>query len=489
MDGQGANAWVQQSEDGRSSREALSDRTLIRGRVVYSSPDGPAAPSVRVALLGTPPPLEPEEAFVHAEATTDSNGAFELPCPREGDFSVSCDLPDWKANEGVVSRTESLLIVLQPKWIETSIHGELLGPEDAPVTDFWVSVSGRGVRGRAPERIVSSDGRFQVHFSQSTPTTQLALSIDAPGFRRTAAEVTTLSGRSHDVGTFRVEAFTQRVRGVVLDRASGAPVPDAVVTPVGFVRLASGHEGWGHESDLRTDEHGRFRIDSIRGEGVVALQVTANGFAPKLVIWEDVDEPQGEAVIELERGSSLHGRILGPNGDPLEGLTVRLSSKALENPSRVFHPLWQEFSETDETGKFDFPKLAGGEYSVALLTRYCDGKGTATSRARSLTHPATGDSYIEVISADGGSISVPIDWSESGSKPQSIQGRLIDISGQTVASTLCWRSECSLEFPDVAPGNYDVVLFADASWEPEFRTSVYVGRERITLSPVKASSL
>lgn len=472
-----------------SSRAATDTSLLIRGRVVLGSPDGPPASDARLALLEPATSEEHEEAPVLATTESNSKGEFELPYPRAGDYDVFCELPDWRALVRTTLPTRDLLVVLHPRWASTSLSGRVVGPGDEPVTEFSVTVRGRGVRDRAPERLLANDGQFRVQLAQSSPTADLELRIDAPGFRRLGLDVRAQSGGDHDVGTVRLQPFEQEVRGVVVDADSGVPVQSALVTPVSTIRSESGLESWGHESSLETDEGGRFQIDSIRGEGVVGLQVSAAGYAPRLVLWDQVDTTHGEAVIALGGGARLHGRVLDSSGRALPGVTVRLTSDTLENPARVFHPLWQEFSETDESGSFSFDRLGDGEYSVSLLRQYCGGDGTAASRIRSVRHLGDEESYVEFHSMAPGSVTIPVDWTGAEATTPSVQGRLKDGSGRTVASSICWAPNCALEFPEVAPGNYEVTVFADASRGPGLRLSVFVGTGEVTLSPIEARDL
>src|SRR5206468_6435457 len=98
--------------------------------------------------------------------------------------------------------------------------------------------------------------------------------------------------------------------GNVLESESGKPVPDAQVA-----FTARGHQGEGKSS--RTNAEGAFEVKSL-AEGRYEVRASARGYLRGEQ--QTVDVAAGEAkdlALMLERGGSIAGSVLDPDGKPV----------------------------------------------------------------------------------------------------------------------------------------------------------------------------
>jgi hypothetical protein len=102
-------------------------------------------------------------------------------------------------------------------------------------------------------------------------------------------------------------------------------------------------------------------------KGNYTLRFSAPGFAPverEVAIGPDL----GVATIPLSliQGDSISGRVLDESGQPLAGAEARISGRRLLHPdgSETSHPGFLEMKRTDREGRFRFPSLEEGVYSL-----------------------------------------------------------------------------------------------------------------------------
>jgi len=104
--------------------------------------------------------------------------------------------------------------------------------------------------------------------------------------------------------------------------SDGAPVADALVEVAHFARAGRPRPAL---REGRTDADGRFRIEGVpRGELVGRVKSAG---APQLDFWlPDFGEARssGGFVLELGAGTRLAGRVVGPDGAPVAGASVRV---------------------------------------------------------------------------------------------------------------------------------------------------------------------
>jgi protocatechuate 3,4-dioxygenase beta subunit len=153
-----------------------------------------------------------------------------------------------------------------------------------------------------------------------------------------------------------------RLRGLVVDEATGAPVAGAQVDtlngdfPVAFARTTS-------------DAAGKFVAFAYPG---ASLRVTASGYSPAVEeVWFDLDLSEGvkrlatdllgstkpDVTLRLARGASLSGRVLDPAGSPVPGVTVTLAPVPGER-------LAAASAVSDATGRYEIRDGPAGRDAV-----------------------------------------------------------------------------------------------------------------------------
>ncbi len=115
------------------------------------------------------------------------------------------------------------------------------------------------------------------------------------------------------------------VEGIVMDLVGGVPAATFTIETPDRIDQEAGEPGaWNPFAggQLFEGTGGRFSIDAMR-PGSRSLTVRAPGFVPKQI---DVAIVEGErtrgVVVELERGASIAGRVIDPEGRPVAGAQV-----------------------------------------------------------------------------------------------------------------------------------------------------------------------
>jgi hypothetical protein len=157
------------------------------------------------------------------------------------------------------------------------------------------------------------------------------------------------------------------VEGRVLDQA-GKPVAGAYV-----VAMASRHTNTGQEIDTRsarTAADGTFLVDGIRHDLPHTLIVHADGHAKQLVDVAPHPDAPGLIVVgdvRLPAPRSLEGRVLTEAGEPV--VACRVVVESTETHYLDSYYCAREERRTDDLGRFRFPELASGAYTVEAKVR------------------------------------------------------------------------------------------------------------------------
>ena len=461
-----------------------SQAVACRGAVVRGAKEREPASGVRIVLIDPALDERADGGQTVAETVSGSLGQFEFPPVQGRAFRVVCELPEWEGAAAWAPPDGELLLVLTPRWSDSTIVGVVLSADGLPVTDYHVTIGGRGLRHEVLTDVRSPLGSFRVPVQQGRTPAEIGLSINAPGYRRTGLNFRCERGELKDLGEFVVQRYEQVVRGVVVEAGTRNPIAGASIRPVSANLLSSGLELWGHESEVLTDEAGAFEVNTINGEGVVGLEVFAPGFARRTVKWAGVSKGARDVVLELSVGATLQGRVLDARGEPVVGRTVRISSPEYSSEAISFYPLWQEFAETDSDGRISFGALSDGVFEVNLLQRYCSGDGWSASRTTRVTVARQEDVFLDLLSGDGCTLVVPIVDVPSGEGSRSLEGRLFSGHGELRASTVAPAGGCELEFVDVQPGSYELVIYGGLNPSQAYRTQVSTGAGRVVLEPV-----
>ncbi len=251
-------------------------------------------------------------------------------------------------------------------------HAEALFPKPVPVEigetgEFEVQLkaeTGRAITGRVtdadrraavPDALIlphpmlvpfakqvrtGADGSYR--FAGWGPAIGTYLYAHAPGYATARESV----GDRSSIDFALLRGIT--VSGTIRDK-TGNPVPDAYIV----AEARGGDVQVDFFLHAKSGPDGRYELrDLPRASGTV-LSVSKRGFARA-----ELPLPEGVADVVLSEGNRVEGRVLGFDGEPLEGLLVEL--KAAE-PSRYKHE-----RHTDDLGRFRFADVAGGGHAILV---------------------------------------------------------------------------------------------------------------------------
>ena len=231
--------------------------------------------------------------------------AQEVALPQVGDLVLQAELGTWvRGRVELPAETEvepsDLVIRLTASAMDPSPASTLVGGA------YWTVVQ--------PQ----SDGRFEVY---GVPAERELELLAVP---ETLAGVRESCGTSEACGQLDVRlSFTTggRVRGIVHDE-DGQPIPGAQVEAYMIGR-------WFGFDDLRartaeSDEEGRFELAALP-LGKLRLQASKAGMLESRKVETEISSTgyPPDVVLELERGRTLEGRVLWPDGNSAESVALR----------------------------------------------------------------------------------------------------------------------------------------------------------------------
>ncbi|MEM1449696.1 MAG: carboxypeptidase regulatory-like domain-containing protein [Planctomycetota bacterium] len=330
--------------------EELADVTLVlreerrlAGRVVDEDGAPVAWADVRAGGAGF---RGPYPVYLGPDVRTDEDGYFELTSLRKKRFTITV----WaegcaKLEQRVVAGTEDLVLRVERagRLAGRVVDGRTGAPLETFVVRFIEPELGEGERrlrgygaewGRLGCSFVGTSGYW--HSGTETPAVGAVtgIEISAPGyaptrFRRAVAE------RRPAPDAIVTEMFAgTRVIGVVVDSATGRPIPGVRVqrceaAPPESLRRFVPDE----RAVAETDADGRFSLDD---QVVGSIYLMAEGDDVPLTMDGPFVVEAGattiERTIEVGSGVRLHGKVLDGHGVGRAGVTVR--AVALELPGQ-----------------------------------------------------------------------------------------------------------------------------------------------------------
>jgi len=240
--------------------------------------------------------------------------------------------------------------------LETSVKGYVLeSASNAPLPQATLTWDGETVP-------LSPTGEFHLLTRRGTHQ----VSIYAPGYRRWDGQVHISFFSFNPVMRFYLEPRV--IRGQVLDKLNGQPVPGAKV-------LVNGTE-------VATDSYGRYRL--VKMEPPLQLKAYADGYFP----WHGTIQPgpgaTGEVLIYLEPNVVV-GRVLDAiDGFPIAGAVVRTED-------------WT--ATTDEDGRFVLRRVTVGEIISAEARYYHSASVSYRGQETVQIYPAPRIILIKVVDA------------------------------------------------------------------------------------------
>jgi len=124
--------------------------------------------------------------------------------------------------------------------------------------------------------------------------------------------------------------------------------------------------------NVKTNTLGRFHLPYVKAIGRFMLEVTKPGYLPafsQILVGAGAGKPIENVVvpIDLKRGATLEGTVVGPNGRPIPGAGVSLwrpgplEPRELVHLSRAIQDSQNIITEASEEGRFRFTGLPAGQ--------------------------------------------------------------------------------------------------------------------------------
>jgi len=332
---------------------------VIHGTVVDGGGRPLAGARVRISEMGDGGEEEMVLRMMGAAKVTvvsDEVGYFRaVGVPREPmivsaelDGFVRAELPEVWPDGGAIE------LVLVP---EARIAGTVTDASGSPIHEFQVELRRRdgaprtrampfdfSDRGRTFQ---DSSGRF---FLGDLEPGRYRLQVRARGFAIHEQEVELGAGQSERLRIALVESG--RLTGVVVDDETGDPVRGAALwfrSPDETGESFGIQELFGRQR-VRTGEGGRFRMDEIPA-GETVLVVQHQSYITELRELRLAPGQSDDIKVRLRRGFRVSGRVVGPEGAPVQ---VPLVVVAQDGSSKV--------AFVNEEGRFQLHGLAPGRY-------------------------------------------------------------------------------------------------------------------------------
>lgn len=391
---------------------ALAKGRAIRGRVLQ--PDGSPAVGALVRIVQEGGQI----------ATTDAEGRFALPHGQEAAWSVSVTHATGRfpleagEQHSVAGIHETPTLTLLPVPI---LAGRVVDEDGRPIPRAFIRVREprEGDSAEDADALAAAVAEVPTHRRQR--------------YRRRLAhigETIVARGTADDLGMFRIECeragtfelvavgddgvdgtlletvtkpFPTGTTDIVLRADTGARITGIVVDTHGkplsnaevigaWPEPAGWAGGMSHDNPrpiTRTDSNGRFVLRGL-DEGPVGLVACHSRYRP---LYEKDHRTRTDVKLVLDRGETIEGRVLTPEGEPYVGLALKLvrqkePKKAGAEPASRWREMLDErrtsmeavigsailrsqlnsrlSTHTDHQGNFEFSGLDRGRYEVSL---------------------------------------------------------------------------------------------------------------------------
>ena len=345
----------------------LEDGHWLRGRVVDE--DGKPLARARVRVMPSLHLLNAAVAYpaVLRETRTDEEGRFaldDLPGPLAA-VNLRCDCRAPERDEEMEVDRDVELVIRSPG----TIRGVVVdGATGEPVTSFQVKS-----RSMWPSNIsfTASDGRFEVKdLGRDQPVDVVVEAegyapLEVKGIEATAAS----RASEHRFALGRGTAL----EGVVIDAASGAPLPGIQVSASSDPRIVDiPAYAWGRFREVFgvreavTGPDGAFRF--LESEPGLML-FRAKGRRTRLISPAERDGlrgPDGKLQVVLDAGETLRGSLrLG--GKPARSVPVKIEALSAGADGKLLSkPIALAETETDASGEFGWQDLGPGRYRLSV---------------------------------------------------------------------------------------------------------------------------
>lgn len=334
------------------------DGSAFRGKVVDAA-DRPLAAAVRVSMTsdsGMQTSYSPPPVFTEA-----STGEFALEGVPAGKLTLGVTLPGRMSLSGIEATApyDGVFVIRIPAG--GVLRGSVSNAEGRPIAgaDVVANVKPVGEATWSSARAKSaSDGTWRMEGVVAGNVTMLSVLAAGYTFLQQSPPRAPWSGAQVKVGEeTRIDVVLKRggmVAGRVTEAGTGAGIPEVQIE----LALAEAVRTWyGPGATVVTDAEGRYRFDDVAlGKYVLLPQSATHWFAPVEAAFSastaQIYDPtgatpnptppaltvvltkEGEAAernLEGRKGLPLRGRVVGPDGQPVEGATVSSTTGGFGN--------------------------------------------------------------------------------------------------------------------------------------------------------------
>ncbi len=244
----------------------------------------------------------------------------------------------------------------------------------------------------------------------------------------------------------RVEGQVVSTRDGPLNGATVAAFPS---TKGRSLREAVAMSMRGSTDTIQTDARGQFVFTTLDA-GTYDFVGSAPAHQDEMVTVAISGSGSGGIVIRLQQGQSLAGTVEGPDGVPLEGVSVKVRSQKTITGSVT--PLTQKADKevkTDAQGAFFFDTLSTGKYTLVAVSK----EGLASKRIRDISVPSEN---VQIALGLGGALA----------------GNVTDIDGNPIQGA-------RITVPDVAGEHKESITDADGNYLVEGVSIEHTSRKSV----------
>jgi uncharacterized GH25 family protein len=245
------------------------------------------------------------------------------------------------------------------------------------------------------------------------------------------------------------------VRADVYDMATDKPVSGAEVR-VERAGAAGKSDQWEKVSAATTDATGRVTLAGVPA-GNCRIVVTATGYAPRLIGYEELKDGAARAlIVELSKAVRVTGTVTDDAGHPVPGIPVR-ADNIMGIDGRGYPQPQRPDEKTDDGGRFTFTDVPAG-----YLQPFAHAPGWFHVESLKLVAAPPTTPIVLRVAATGG-----------------VRGKVVDRNGKPVGGgsvnvnppgdpigkwggSMNTAADGTFEFKDVPPGPYTV------STKPQF---------------------
>ncbi len=276
---------------------------------------------------------------VSRSTLSDTNGSFNFTTLNKGTYKVEFSAQGYRDLEEEITIDDGENTPLNVQMTPfPSISGTVFNREDdSPIPDVKVTLEST----TTTDVLTDASGEFR--FTELEVGTY-KLKLDKLGFEQVEENINLEEGQSINkvYKLLPVEVFSS-VSGIVQNAETQTPMPNVTLSLSGLV-----------SQDVLTDVNGEYSFNGL-DPGAYRIKAEPEGFSPFDEVFQLSLGEDKNLIISLEPLPYISGVVLNSEDDsPLENVEISLSGS------------FQSDMLTDETGRFLFPSLQPGQYTLGF---------------------------------------------------------------------------------------------------------------------------